>query len=681
MQKNGVLPDIQSHKSLAEPNLETLEFERLRFLKNKRAGYILLVIYFFVGLLIYKDYGVPVDTHSQLRHSRVNYRYIINFFESKIKSDNTRKFIERTQDLNTYGSKHYGVALQLLPVAIEHINDFQMDISNVLLLRSLYIFINYVFGCLCFYLILRKRFGDNYIPLVGLLMLILYPRFFGPAFFDIKNLMFVAWYTISTYFALKFIETPSIKNMLLFSFTVAISTNTRVVGISIVLLVIAFYIFYTVREIYQKGKYSKDVFNGIITLLLLLISFFGFYTFITPASWSNPIRFFIDTIIKFAYFDNWNGTHLFMGDLISKDVPWYYVPVWMAITIPVVYTLFFYYGSFVYFVKFMKNIKKLFIFLDIKNMMDLFMLSAIWCSLIGFILINAYFYVDWHHTYFLFIPFLYLAVLGLSDILIRFHYKKPVVGIISLIMIWVLASNAIWIIRNHPYQATYFNIFMRKSAVYNFERETYRTFLTDLFRYILSIDDRDKISTSLGTFHNILPKEMRDRFSTTSYQFGADYLLLAARGRKNNDWKSPGYKEIYNISVDGYKLAALKKYLIRENMFTVDSNFKLIPENPQKIIGSVEYEFDEIVSYNLFRLHVRDHRRSYPRNLRVFTSIDGDDYKEVKIIWNNRVDYILEDREYKYIRFIKNNDEIPWVISSIKTGHIHTNEINEIVNP
>src|SRR4030095_799013 len=74
-------------------------------------------------------------------------------------------------------------------------------------------------------------------------------------------------------------------------------------------------------------------------LLLFLILYLVFVYIFYPVIWDKPFER-IQTAFKVMSHYPWDAPVFFMGKYIrSLNLPWYYVPVWMAITIPVVWQI------------------------------------------------------------------------------------------------------------------------------------------------------------------------------------------------------------------------------------------------------------------------------------------------------------------------------------------------------
>ena len=146
------------------------------------------VIYFIIGLCVYKDYGITVDEEKQRERSLVSYKYI-----NEVLWNREMPELEEIPEMSEQNHGYYGTAMQMPTVFIEDMHDFAMSTRDIYLMRHLYNFIVCFAGYICFYFALRKIFdGNRLYAFAGILMISLYPRFFGYQFTDVKNLIFAA---------------------------------------------------------------------------------------------------------------------------------------------------------------------------------------------------------------------------------------------------------------------------------------------------------------------------------------------------------------------------------------------------------------------------------------------------------------------------------------------------------
>ncbi|MCL1940495.1 MAG: hypothetical protein FWG09_01025 [Synergistaceae bacterium] len=560
------------------------------------SGFVLIALYIAIGLFVIKDYGVHFDEPTERYTSLVQYKYVMGKVMDFSKSnDDVKNFIEEISELSDYPDRFYGTALHFPLVIIEHINDFKILPPQIYLMRHIYNFLNYALGACCFFLILRRRYPKGPAAFFGILMYFLYPRFFAESFYNNKDILFFSWYVISVFFALNYLEKPdSMIRMFLFAAAAAICTNTRILGISVITLVI---VYLTVLHIKEK-KPAIRIFSRCIFLSL---SFIGGYILISPYTWESPVQAIIDTFFHFLHYAKWDYTQFYLGEMISANVPWHYIPVWMGATVPVLYQVLFTVGNVAAAAAIIKkNEEKQF---DL--MYDSFFMCLFFLSLLGFIGLRVRMYNGWRHAYFLFCPFLYLAARGLYQIyrvIMKYSLPLPLplpkpdsvskpsrpkspyarkpdgkpssskFKIVSILFyslfLGYMAALGLWIIQNHPYQYVYFNKLARPYAADNFELDYWAVAMKDVVHELLRRDKRAEITVDFfgpTAVLNILTAEEISRLSKPMPSVLPDYFVMVSVSAMN-DMTSielisllQRYQKIYSITVDGYEICSLHR--------------------------------------------------------------------------------------------------------------------------
>jgi len=534
------------------------------FFSPTRVAVLVLAIYLLFGLLIFQDYGMSYDENLERKSSISNFVFVMGDRMLSSDSETVRNIALNAPPLETYRDRYYGTALQTIPLLVEYINYFEMPSREVFLVRHLFVFLNYYIAGIFFYLILRRRFGNTWIPVIGLFFYILYPRFFGESFYNIKDILFYAWIIISAYFILRWLEDFRFTHLLLSAITIAIATNTRILGLSLLLLACVFSLI--INLVIKKERIPRTL----LMTFLLPVLFFIFYTIITPIMWQNPFRTFPAIFVHFISFSPWNGTHFYLGEMITKEVPWHYLPVWMGVTIPLLYIVMFFIGVGALCYGINIWIKRR---IDRPALYDIFFASQFFCTLLGFILLRISMYEGWRHAYILFVPFLYIAVFGFykTSTYLRHNLKakntndklknKPIpwYGLIY-ITAFCLLSQLVWIVINHPYQYVYFNLIGRQIAEKNFTLDYWEISHLDLILYVLANDDRSGIIIKANWFHGLLLSENeRARVIFTNEKDEADYIVQHTRIPYIDRIPPPGFEEVASITVDGIKISILYK--------------------------------------------------------------------------------------------------------------------------
>jgi hypothetical protein len=633
-------------------------------LKDKIA-ILIFIAYLAVGLLVYEDYGISIDEGNERETSLVNYVYVMGEIMRDSPYGSVNDVAQATPELHTWPDRYYGTALQSIPVLIEHIRGFEMPTRDIFLMRHLFTFINFYIGAVFFYLLLRRRFRNTFFPLVGALFFILYPRFFGESFFNIKDMLFVAWVVISVYCVLRWLEKGRVEFLFLSALTIAIATNTRILGLMILLIAFIFSIILTIQR-------KENVLLIVIKPILLVVLTITFYVAITPFLWANPIGNMVETITHFIQFDPWNSTHFFLGEMITSSVPWFYIPVWMVVTIPILYLVLFAIGVVSIVIGIVLRIRKREADLRFHELFFSFMFFG---TLFGYITLSVTMYEGWRHAYILFIPFLYIAVYGLYKAYMfakeKHNYFR--LGVISVVMTCLCVQLA-WMVVNHPYQYVYFNSLGKRIAEENFTLDYWEVSHLDMIRFLLDNDGSQKIRAQLGesmVSMNMLTKDERNRITPTDIG-SADFYLQDSRMGYMSRITPPGFSELTSIKVDKMRISTLYKRMnpapvmdryAWDNIVRFESNVnknsvilhdfdydtRWSTGRPQEAGDFMMFEFGEPVDYNYISMVLSPDPREHPLDLTVSISQDGVIWTEMPVTGNYQ--FVKNSEPYQFLKF------------------------------
>ena len=132
--------------------------------------------------------------------------------------------------MHEYAQKIYGVVFEASTVLFEVLADIK-DKKNQFLSRHYFNFIIFFIATIFFYRILKLRFNNETYALLGTIFLILSPRIFADSFYNNKDLVFLSFFTISSYYSMKLIKKQNFKNSVKFSLFAALTIDIRVLGI------------------------------------------------------------------------------------------------------------------------------------------------------------------------------------------------------------------------------------------------------------------------------------------------------------------------------------------------------------------------------------------------------------------------------------------------------------------
>ena len=493
---------------------------------NSYKHLIIFVIFLSIlvfGLVSVKDFGVSSDELDQ-RHSgfiELNYigeKLIPNILEY-YKGD--REYIDLNDE--NYLERFSGHFLNTVSAFLEVIFNIE-DIRNVLIFKHYIYFTIFFLSLISFYKICQIRFEKWYISIIGVLIIFLSPRILANSFYDPKDIPFLSILIFSLHFGLVFFNKLNFRNMFYFAvFNALVISGVRIYGVISPILIILSILFY---NFLNKKNLKKELIFVLYSILLTLF----FSIIIKPNLWENPISNFINSFKYLTEFGQvWVVPNLFFGEIVlAKDVPWFYSIVWISITTPIFYLILFIIGILLY----LKNFFQYFVknFLNKNFYFDTIFFSIIFIPLVGSIILRESSFNSWRHLYFIY-PYFVIFCLIAIDLIIDFLKKNSLSSYFYYLIIINLVINANWIIKNHPFQYSYFNILAGKNLNQKFDIDYWGLSFKQNLEYILDNDERKKItivSNSINKpalFKNSLSKNNRKRFIFDQKNPNPDYII------------------------------------------------------------------------------------------------------------------------------------------------------------
>ena len=518
--------------------------------KNKH----LIVIAFFsvfmiCGLLLVKDYGLSWDEPGQRINGMVAYEYLIN----------------GDRAIFTYVNRQYGTVFELPLIFIEKLLDLKTS-QQIYFMRHLVTFLFSFIGIVFFYLLCTYQFEDWKYGLLGSAFLILSPRMFAHSFYNTKDYLFMSAFIISAFTLVKFLDSRTVKWAIVHGFTSAFLIDLRILGI----MVPGLTCFFVFLELLKNRKDKRHVLHGIRNAALYLATFLFFMVLLWPYLWESPFQMFVESFKHMSHYP-WKGPVLFMGEYVrSGEVPWFYIPVWMGITIPELYIAAFCIGIIVFLFQTIKKSAR--VFGDGRN--ELMYVMWLFAPLFLVIVLKSVLYDSWRHLFFVYPAILLFSLKGVFETFksikkLSNPYFKKTGQIVLIVLLFIgLGSTATFIVSNHPFQNVYFNSFAGKDMQKikrNYELDYWGNSYKQALEYIVENDSRDNIVVYAATVpgeHNALllpPKDQeRIQFVKTEQQLSqADYFIGTYRWYKN------GYPitapEVFSRSVGNAKIVVVYK--------------------------------------------------------------------------------------------------------------------------
>ena len=519
---------------------------------NEKKGNILswivilyFVIYFAVGTGIYKDYGFSTDESAEWEESIVAYKYInSSFFQRDVPE------LIGVTGLEEFDHRYYGTAMQMPMVFIEDLFDFSLTTQQIFYMRHLITFLVCFVGYICFYFALKKIFRNQLLALTGVLVISLYPRIFGYQFTDLKNLIFLSLNMVVLLTLVYVIDKENALTVFLFGFVAALATNQRIMAVVFPVILAGYWFVRDITDKIEKSnKKDRIILFGKYPFMAAV--YFVSWSLMSPIAWmeGNPFQTFFNTFHSFSQYD-WNGTMVFMGKLITcEERPWYYLPVWFALTIPIIYLMLFFVGH-IALGSYLKREQNGWDALIGKYKWLACNILLFWGIVLAVIILDSRIYVGWHHLYFVFMPFTVVVVYG-----VRFMSEKISAKIVGGVLAFYLICLSGWMILNHPFQVVYFNPVGRHFATL-FDRDEQRATSSVLLDWILDHTEGTVSICGETDSYLLLSEEEKQRIVVRGMEEG-EYLIDIFRNVIGNEAPHEGYEEVYASWVNGYKIGAV----------------------------------------------------------------------------------------------------------------------------
>ncbi len=515
--------------------------------KYKVIVFLFFAAYLGIGLVIFKDYGIPWD-EPWLRH---------------IGGDAVLYILNLDQSYLTDPAKYHGQIFEMLLIAIEAVLNLTDSERALFFMRHLVTFLSFYIGVIFFYLLCKYRFHSWKIGLLGCLFLILSPRIFAHSFYNSKDLTFLAMFIISMYTLLRYLDKKTLQRAAIHAVACALLVDIRILGIIVPLFTVSFLIGDSLIIKTEEIKGTKIIESFLIYTLLLI----SFTILFWPILWANPLYHFIEAFKELSRFP-WRGkTLLYLGDYIKvTNLPWHYIPVWIIITTPVFYVICFFIGSFISIKSLVMN--PIQFYANKRN--DIIFILWFFLPLGIVILIRSVLYDGWRHMFFIYPAFLILSLTGLISLFNFFktNFQGMRYRIINATFILVAAFSLIITaqstVKLHPYQNVYFNRLAGKNMKEiknNFELDYWGLSYRKALEYVLENNPDEAIKIYVANHPGkenarILKPDGRNRLIYVDNPDEAEYFLSNYRWHKE---EYPYKNEYYSIKIDEAKIMVVYK--------------------------------------------------------------------------------------------------------------------------
>ena len=538
------------------------------FLENHNALMIryrsLLVAFYFLSILVvgmttFTHYGMSADELISRTNGGMSLNYIAEKFNiAWLKNDPVLSTFDIP--LNEYYDRDYGVAFDLPALFIERLFSLN-DSRQQFLLRHSLTFLVFWVGLIAIYHAAKLRFNHWGYALLASTLLLTSPRLYGEAFFNNKDIVFMACCAASLYTLTRMRLALSWQSALLHALMIAFTTNIRIAGVIFFgLTVFMLVMLCSLRLITVRNCLTLTAVFGVTCAL----GTYGMW----PWLWENPFTNFLVALKNMSQF-RWPYFNLYFGEyVLAKNLPWHYAPVWIALTTPILISICFVIGITKLFMKVASQPWQSFKRFD--YFQDFLFLAAAGSPIFAAIILNSTLYDGWRQLYFIYPAMVLISVGGLQAINNKHLFGVSVAGLMAMLFSLQILFNVSWMVRNHPFQHLYFNgLITLFSSQNSFERDYWGVTDVKGLEFILANDARNRLTirslgvTSTQQAIELLKPEDRKRMILVPLNFESDYILTNYRFYDGSKFENPdkAYAVFYEIVVDARPVLTIYRRL------------------------------------------------------------------------------------------------------------------------
>ena len=277
-----------------------------------------LVLFAGAGAAVVDDYGVSVDADPQRRIAAANLEYALGD-DDALSADAGHLAVDH--------ERYYGVAFELPLLLAERALGLD-DSRTVHLLRHCVTHLFWLCGGFACFLLARRLFDSGPLALLAMLLFLLHPRLYAHAFFNSKDVPFLATFMIALHLAHRAFEKETVRAFVVLGAAAAVLTNLRIMGLMLFAAVLGMraldLLHAAQRSERRRVLKTAAAFGAAWAATLYAIS---------PYLWSDP-REFVEALRVLSEHPH-TPRELFQGRFVRPDdLPWRYVPTWVAITSP-----------------------------------------------------------------------------------------------------------------------------------------------------------------------------------------------------------------------------------------------------------------------------------------------------------------------------------------------------------
>ncbi len=416
-------------------------------------------LFLMAGLAVLDDYGVSADEPNQRSIAAANLNYILG-------------------DRNALPEDHnrfYGVAFEMPLLWVERVLGLE-DTRSIYLTRHILTHLFFLTGGLFCSLLAYRLFNSRLLALFALLLFLLHPRIYTHSFFNSKDVPFLSMFMVALYLTHRAFRRDTVWAFALCGVAVGLLTNLRVMGVMLFPAVLGMRL---LDLYYAAGREERKriLLTGGVFLLAGAITLYA----VSPYLWSNPLRFLeaLSVLSQHPY----DSPQLFQGERIPiPELPWRYIPTWIAITTPPFALLLGLIGTVA--VCYRGTTRPGDILRKATLRFEVLLIGCLVLPFLAVVILDPNIHDGWRQMYFLWAPFCLLAVFGLhwlASVFKRASMRLVIYGLAAVGVAFVVVEMS----QIHPHQHVYFNLLVDRTTPGYLSSHYYMDYMGTLHREAL----------------------------------------------------------------------------------------------------------------------------------------------------------------------------------------------------
>ncbi|WP_324673711.1 glycosyltransferase family 39 protein [Hymenobacter sp. GOD-10R] len=510
----------------------------------------------FLGLALFRDYGVSWDEQVEHYYGVVSIKYIAKHLHPAAVQTG-----HEAPDLATFPDRDHGPAFEITVPIISRLLTSDSP-RAYLLTRHLLIFSLSVLGTWALYRLGRAQFQDWRLGLLGATALVISPRFFAESFYNGKDIVFLALFTAAIYVLTLLLLRPTVTRALLLGLLTGLAIDVRILGLILVALTLGMLVLEAVFRPRTEVQRRRWLSIGVLYLAMAAMCTVSGW----PYLWAAPLSNFLDAFQRLSRYP-WLMSNFYLGEFVPSDqLPWHYSLVWILITTPVPYTA----ACLVGLVAWTRTLLRAGIagLATRQNRLDLLFAGWLLGPILLVIVLKSVLYDGWRHLYFVYPALLLFGLRGVQALYRASRRQRTwrrVIVAAAVLATLEVGHTVVRMILMHPYQQVYFSFLPARVAEQYFERDYWGLAYRQGLEWILTQEAAPHISVSAPNPELIdnntlmMSPEQRQRILHMPRQDDQyQYFMTNYRWHPQTYRDSVG-QEVYSITADGIKILSVFK--------------------------------------------------------------------------------------------------------------------------